>query len=228
MIGIYKFTNLINNKIYIGLSNNIERRYKEHLYLSQSNKDKMYFHAALRKYGIKNFSFEVLETFEQEDRELLAERERYWIAYYNSYAEGYNETPGGDNQDGRTKLTKEDVIAIRKRYNNLERCCIVYEDYKDRINRTGFNKIWKGETWKAIMPEVYTPEHKQYHKMHTANVGARNGRARLTEQDVIDIRTRKAHGETASSVYQDYQDKLTYGSFHNVFCGYNWKHIHID
>ena len=47
MIGIYKFTNLINNKIYIGLSNNIARRYKEHLFLAQSNKDKMYFHAAL-------------------------------------------------------------------------------------------------------------------------------------------------------------------------------------
>lgn len=77
MIGIYKFTNLINNKTYIGLSNDIARRYKEHLYTAQSGKDNIYFHSALRKYGIKNFSFEVLETFSEEDRTLLGEREKY-------------------------------------------------------------------------------------------------------------------------------------------------------
>lgn len=76
MIGIYKFTNKINHKSYIGLTNDIERRYREHIYMSTSN-DGAYFHRALAKYGIENFEFEVLETFEVEDRVLLGQREQY-------------------------------------------------------------------------------------------------------------------------------------------------------
>lgn len=53
---------------------------------------------------------------------------------------GYNMTIGGDGSL-RNKLTKDDVIAIRNRYANLERCMVVYQDYKDRIGRSGFNKI---------------------------------------------------------------------------------------
>ena len=49
-------------------------------------------------------------------------------------------TPGGDGNP-RNKLTEQDVIDIRTRYKNLERCMIVYQDYKDRIGRSGFNKI---------------------------------------------------------------------------------------
>lgn len=76
MIGIYKFTNKIDNKSYIGLTNDIERRYREHIYMSKSN-DTTYFHRALAKYGVENFVFEVLETFEVEDRTLLGQREQY-------------------------------------------------------------------------------------------------------------------------------------------------------
>lgn len=76
MIGIYKYTNLINGKIYIGLSNDIQRRRHEHQNLANSGDDAA-IHKAIRKYGIENFSFEILETFDREDRELLGEREKY-------------------------------------------------------------------------------------------------------------------------------------------------------
>ena len=104
MIGIYKYTNKINGKVYIGLSNNIQRRKHEHQSLANRG-DKMYIHQAIKKYGIENFDFEVIEVFEKEDRVLMGEREQYWIEYYNSYKSGYNETPGGDIQQGRSKLT---------------------------------------------------------------------------------------------------------------------------
>lgn len=76
MIGIYKYTNKINNKTYIGLSNNIERRKNEHQYFANHIQD-TYFHKALYKYGIENFDFEILETFETNDRVLLGQREQY-------------------------------------------------------------------------------------------------------------------------------------------------------
>lgn len=226
MIGIYKYTNLINGKIYIGLSNDIQRRRHEHQNLANSGDDAA-IHKAIRKYGIENFSFEILETFDREDRELLGEREKYWISYYNSYENGYNNTTGGDITQGRSKLTEQDVIDIRTRYKNLERCMIVYQDYKDRINKTGFNKVWKGETWKSIMPEIYTPERIAYHKTHTGNSGSYNGRAKISDDDVRNIRLRVRDNEPIIQIYEDYKEKLTYRSFYNIARGYNWKHIKI-
>ena len=75
------------------------------------------------------------------------------------------------------------------------------------------------------MMEVYTTENKLYHLHDTGNQGSKNGRARLTEQDVYDIRLRRKQGEQLKKVYEDYQDKITYGSFTNVWTYQNWKDI---
>jgi hypothetical protein len=75
------------------------------------------------------------------------------------------------------------------------------------------------------MPEVYTEENKVFHKHNTANTGSNNGRSRLTEDEVRKIRIRRKNGEILSDVYQDYKDKLTYGSFTNVWTYQNWKNI---
>ena len=65
MKGIYKITNKINNKSYIGYSNNIERRWQEHMarYNCQQEYNKVLY-KAIRKYGLSNFSFEVIEETE--------------------------------------------------------------------------------------------------------------------------------------------------------------------
>ena len=89
MIGIYKITNNINNKIYIGQSVNIERRWKDHL--SNSSK-KSLIHRAIEKYGKDNFTFEIIEECSIEE---LDNREIYWISYYDTFNYGYNLTRGG-------------------------------------------------------------------------------------------------------------------------------------
>ena len=90
MIGIYKITNLKNNKIYIGQSKDIQRRWNEHKYDERHNSP---IHNAIKKYGIDNFQFEVIEECSLQE---LNEREKYWIEYYDSYNNGYNLTLGGD------------------------------------------------------------------------------------------------------------------------------------
>lgn len=95
---IYKITNTINNKSYIGQTiKTAEERWKEHkahAFGSHPNDQNKTLYKAIRKYGVENFTFEVLqdniEIFEQLDK-----AEIYWIDYYNSFVKGYNETFGG-------------------------------------------------------------------------------------------------------------------------------------
>lgn len=91
--GIYKITNLINNKSYIGQSIRIENRFKDHCKKSSTS----LISRAIQKYGKENFSFEILEICLPEQ---LDEREQYWIKYYDCCAldgieKGYNQTRGG-------------------------------------------------------------------------------------------------------------------------------------
>ena len=232
MIGIYKITNNLNGKSYIGLSKNIQRRVKEHFnkaFCENDKEYKKYLYCAIRKYGVENFSMVVLEECKEEE---LTEKEMFWIKQENTYFNGYNETIGGEignMQKGEThnmsKLSEKDVIEIRNRYDNQERLMEVYEDYKHKIQKNGFQKIWRGETWKHVKMEVYTQENKNFHRNNSSMKGSNNGRAKLTEQDVIDIRKRRDAGETAASIYTDYSNLLKYRSFYNVYAGYNWKHI---
>ena len=100
---IYKFTNLINNKVYIGqTTQSVRTRVIQHIADSKSNrKSKTYFHNALSKYGFDNFTFEIIEYCQ--DKQQLNEKEIYWIGYYKSNIKqfGYNLTPGGPGNTDR-------------------------------------------------------------------------------------------------------------------------------
>lgn len=90
---IYRITNLANNKVYIGKTNNFKRRSREHAQASKIEETKLY--RAIRKYGLECFKFEelfhVLPNFELSIEEI----EKFFVEEYNSYKCGYNSTPGG-------------------------------------------------------------------------------------------------------------------------------------
>lgn len=108
---IYKVTNNVNNKVYIGQSVfDIQKRFKEHLRDSRKESNCCRpFYDAINKYGQENFSISIIEEVENEK---LNEREQYWISYFRSYigfedCNGYNATLGGDS-----KLTKNYQIIV--------------------------------------------------------------------------------------------------------------------
>ena len=112
MIGIYKITNLINGKVYIGQSTNIKRRWKDHKKDAfwKNNPEYEYpLYRAMRKYGINNFSFEVLEECSKDE---LNDKEKFYITKYDSYKNGYNQTEGGDSVTHNLKLTQKQVLDI--------------------------------------------------------------------------------------------------------------------
>ena len=93
MIGIYKITNKENGKVYIGQSNDCERRIKEHTYPNRY-KNGYPIDVAIHKYGKEHFTYEIIEECSIDE---LNEREMYWITFYQSHThKGYNCGPGGN------------------------------------------------------------------------------------------------------------------------------------
>ena len=96
---IYKITNKINNKVYIGqvvAKKGLAKRWKRHVDTAKSGANYL-ISIAIRKYGEDNFTIEEIDT--ADSREELNEKEIYWISYYQSFTDrnkGYNMTSGGD------------------------------------------------------------------------------------------------------------------------------------
>ena len=94
---VYKITNLLDGKIYVGQTiRTLERRFKEH-----TEADSL-IGKAIRKFGIENFSSEILETCQTKNQ--LNEREIFWIEKLNCKTpNGYNVKDGGSFQTKRSK-----------------------------------------------------------------------------------------------------------------------------
>ena len=220
MIGIYKITKKSNGKSYIGQSNDIWRRIKEHQY-----KNDLAIDQAITKYGIDAFDYEVIEEC---DLKSLDEQEKYWIKFYNTYKGfGYNCSAGGGNSqgenNGRTKLTNEDVAYIRECYDLHKRRKEVYELYKDKVGFDAFASIWDGRTWKNIKQEVYTKENLEYYKYHTTD-GDNSDKAAFTNEEVLQMRQRYVN-ETAKEIYKDYQDRCSYNTLQSILWGRTYKNV---
>ena len=119
MAYIYKITNDINNKIYIGKTEySIKKRFKEHCRDAfRERNEKRPLYDAIKKYGIEHFSIEQIE-----ETDIPEEREQYWIEQYGSFKNGYNATLGGDG----------------KRYRDYD---LIYNLYKEGKNITEISKI---------------------------------------------------------------------------------------
>lgn len=98
MIGIYKITNKLNGKCYIGQSLDIEQRWSKHLStFKRKNCPNYKIYRAFAKYGLENFTFEILEECMPEE---LDHQEVYWINFFNSFEDGYNMSLGGKACNG--------------------------------------------------------------------------------------------------------------------------------
>lgn len=226
MVGIYKITNKINGKFYIGQSNDIERRFNEHC--TKWKQSRIPLDLAIHKYGKENFLFEVLEECDLEE---LNQKETDWIIKLNAVELGYNCNKGGDSDligsfNPNAKLTEEDVKQIRIAYNNHISQKETYDKIaKDKITWNSFQNVWQGRSWKHIMPEVFTEENKKYY-MYQATNGEKSAMAILTNEEVLSIRQRYVT-ETAKTIYKDYSDRISYQTLQQILWGRYYKDLPV-
>lgn len=141
-IGIYKFTNKLNDKSYIGQSIHIERRFQEHCQTALRN-PKTIFHYALKKYGIENFTFEVIEYCNEEE---LDNKEIYYINYYNTLSpKGYNIQVGGKDSHIVPEDWVIDLQNLLANHNNTQSLKEIAEEYG--ISVRNLYRINQGEIW---------------------------------------------------------------------------------
>lgn len=135
---IYKTTNLLNDKIYIGK--------KKGEFTEKYKGSGKYLKNAINKYGVENFKVEVIEyceTLEEQN-----EKEKYWIAYYrNKNAEMYNIADGGDGGDIFSCLPQEQLQEIKNyiSYCNKNGICgnkgkHLSKEHREKISRSNLGK----------------------------------------------------------------------------------------
>lgn len=140
IIGIYKITSP-SNKIYIGCSNNIYKRWNRYKNF-QSLKNQHHIYNSLVKYGYDNHLFEIIEILNNKNS--LADREIYWINYYNSTDPklGLNISKGGN------------IPPIQNKPKSLE--------HKLKISASNMGKKHTEETKRKIREkrklQIFTPE----------------------------------------------------------------------
>jgi len=116
---IYKITNLVNNKIYIGQTiNSIKRRIGGYRDFYKKDTSSSKIHRAMRKYGFENFKFDVLHIVNTTSE--LNYLEKYLIRYYNTQNDniGYNTEDGGVYRTMSEETKNKLSIINKEMYNN--------------------------------------------------------------------------------------------------------------
>lgn len=192
---IYKATNLVNGKIYIGQTvEDLPERVRKHLYEAHSKRDSnVVFHRAIRKYGDDNFLWDIIDY--ADSKQELDVKEEYWINKYNSHihikkSNGYNMTFGGEGSEGY-KHTEEAIQKMsniqKERFKNKENCPMYgknhTEESKQKISEarkklyTGENHPWHGRK--------HSDESKQ--KMRESSKGVCAGKENYQAKTIIQL-----------------------------------------
>jgi group I intron endonuclease len=168
MITIYKITNTLNSKIYVGITNrHIQERLCDHF--NHSVKPKFRIHQAIKKHGKQNFIIEAIDiaTSQEEANQL----EKYWINYYNctDYNFGYNMSCGGSGKSitltEKTKnKIKESVQKHRDSLSDYEKrqltkaANIAKKGNKESADSRDKKSLAQTKRWKTVDDE-YKKEH---------------------------------------------------------------------
>lgn len=170
---VYCYKNKINDKCYIGKTNNIVARKAKHRRLSFVEKSPLPFYNALRKYGEDNFDFTILDSFYLED--IIFDLEKFHIKNNRSNQSdyGYNLTAGGEGSSGmRHNENQKKANSLRTGAKNGnsrltdELCFSIFDDYKSgnhsmselsskyNVSSITIERLLSGKSWKYLNLDI--------------------------------------------------------------------------
>ena len=170
---IYKITNSINSKVYIGQTNNFNKRWKSHQSRAK-NKPRQAIETAMKKYGIDNFQCVLIDTCETQEEVNSLEKE--YVAEYNSIApNGYNIEAGGTYAP-QSKASLEKISEALKGRPSRNKGVPCSEEQKIKTSKTMTGKKYSPERIKKSSDALKgkTPWNK--------------GKSKLSEEQIINIR----------------------------------------
>ena len=214
---IYKATNIINNKCYIGqTTKTLDTRKKQHLYAAEKKNSNFHFHNAIRKYGKENFKWETLEKIKE--KEIITERESYWINYYDSYNNGYNSTEKGQqNPMLSEKVIKKHLAAVQS------------EQFKNKLRIKNTGRRLSKETRKKLSNQKKGIRNPMYGKIPGNAVSV----AMLDKDTEKVIKIFKSAAEAGRYLLEKGLTKSQHSNINILNCcrqnkgikyGYKWKH----
>lgn len=198
--GIYKITNIKNNKKYIGSAINIDNRWYHHKKsLSNGNHHSIKLQRAYNKYGSDCFCF---ETIEECNKEILIIREQYYINLFDSYKKGYNSVPKAGSNSGmkHTDETKEKIrnksignknMLNKKHSDNTKiliseklKGTILSENTKIKMSESRKGKIMSEETKNKLSEinsgKIFSEEHKN--KLSLSHTGKKQSKETIEKR----------------------------------------------
>ena len=142
-VGIYKITNIINNKVYIGSSIHLKERIQKHKRMLLTNKHNCkHIQSSYNKYGKEAFKFEIIETC---NKDILIKKEQYWLDQFKSYNYllGYNTRSIAENNSGFSfimpEAAKEKLRIVGKERGKTK-------EFKEFMSKLHKNKIVSQKT----------------------------------------------------------------------------------
>lgn len=222
---VYKITNNINNKIYIGITNDYKKRWGNECSYPKDPIRRQVIQEAIHKYGKDNFSFELLH--QNISLEEALQYEKKYAKLYNSYVpNGYNVAKCGEyspticpqkgERNGMAKLSDEEAQYILD-HRDIP-MYVLYDDFSSKISYSEFKEIYNHRKFKHLST---TTEKYPYNLEFSNQFTSKN---KLDYDEVIDLRTRYNNGEYWKTVYQDYKDKYSDEfTFWNIYVGNRYK-----
>lgn len=223
MVGIYKITNCINKKSYIGQSKDIAQRINEHFYHRTALKASL-IDKDILEFGINNFTFQILELCNSNELDL---KEDFYIKLFKTNINGYNMVAGGQHNIGESnanvKITEQDVYNLRECYKmHMEPHEIFFKYFANRISISYFFNLWEGKSWKNIHMDVYTEENRLFYMTMQKHEKS----YKFMDKEVIHFRQRFVN-ETASQIYMSLTFFVPYSAFRSMLNGSTYKHLPI-
>lgn len=186
--GIYKIVNKLNRKVYIGQSVDIRRRWLAHN--NWKNRTASAIGRAIIKYGVENFDYIIIEEC---DRDMLNEREKYWILKTNTIAPiGYNLSSGGDSNYYCSEESKRKMSLAQT---GKKRSIAAIEKFKKTMSEIGWcHPIEEHKIALSKAASLRNKNHPEYiTKMNEARLGlpSWNKGKKLPKEQVEKMRLKK-------------------------------------